>query len=133
MKIEGDIYPPPLWRSYLAKLSQCIKFGLIISVALGIDIFGSVGLPNPGFMVYASQNKVSFCLMVFLVGNLIEGQLMSTGAFEVFFNDLPVWSKLESNRFPEPREFLEIIGHQMNFSSPRVPVRDRSPRPSENL
>ncbi|VDP32016.1 unnamed protein product [Echinostoma caproni] len=30
--------------------------------------------------------QMSFCLMAFLVGNLVEGQLLSTGAFEIYYN-----------------------------------------------
>ncbi|RTG85189.1 uncharacterized protein DC041_0011249 [Schistosoma bovis] len=30
--------------------------------------------------------QVSFCLMTFLLGNIIEGQLLSTGAFEIYLD-----------------------------------------------
>ncbi|CAL8076327.1 unnamed protein product [Calicophoron daubneyi] len=66
-------------------------------------------------MTYALQNKISFCLMTFLLGNLVEGQLLSTGAFEIYFNDMPVWSKLESKRIPQPEELLQIVDNLMKF------------------
>ncbi|CAH8660127.1 unnamed protein product [Dicrocoelium dendriticum] len=81
----------------------------------GIDPFRSMDLPTPSFVTYAHQNKVSFCLMSFFVGNLIESQLLSTGAFEVYFNDMPIWSKLDSQRIPQPHELIEIIKHQMEL------------------
>lgn len=47
---------------------------------------------------------------------MIEGQLISTGAFEVSLNDMPIWSKLESGRLPNPNELHQIIENQLKFS-----------------
>ncbi|KAF8562063.1 hypothetical protein P879_04628 [Paragonimus westermani] len=63
--------------------------------------------------------------MVFLLGNLVEGQLLSTGAFEVYFNDMPIWSKLNSQRIPQPSELLEAITNQIKFD-PSKQTFDRS-------
>lgn len=117
LNIEGDIYPPPAWRSHLAKLVQLIKFALIIITVSGIDPFPSLGFHTPSIITYALQNKMSFCLMAFLVGNLVEGQLLSTGAFEIYFDDMPIWSKLDSHRIPQPQELLQIIDNHMGFTS----------------
>ncbi|OON17011.1 selT/selW/selH selenoprotein, partial [Opisthorchis viverrini] len=115
LKVEGEIYPPPAWRNTLAKVFQLLKFSLIILAISGIDPFSSLGLATPSFLTYAFQNKVSFCLTAFLIGNLIEGQLLSTGAFEIYYNDMPIWSKLDSNRIPQPHELLDILNNQMKF------------------
>jgi len=47
--------------------------------------------------------------MAFFLSNFIETQLMSTGAFEIFVNDIKVWSKLESGRLPSVPELVQII------------------------
>ncbi|WP_395239392.1 Rdx family protein [Salmonella sp. s54412] len=47
----------------------------------------------------------------------MEGQLISTGAFEVALNEMPVWSKLESGRLPSPQELFEIINQQLKFNA----------------
>lgn len=43
-------------------------------------------------------------MLIFLGGyfglNMLQGQLGSTGAFEVFFNGAPIFSKLQANRMP---------------------------------
>lgn len=54
-------------------------------------------------------------MMVFFLCNAIEGQLVSTGAFEISFNDVPVWSKLETGRIPQPPELFQIIDNQIHF------------------
>lgn len=56
------------------------------------------------------------CILIFFVTNMIEGQLISTGAFEVSLNDMPIWSKLESGRLPNPNELHQIIENQLKFS-----------------
>lgn len=45
--------------------------------------------------------------------NLASGNLLNTGAFEVSYNGVPVWSKIETGRFPqldELRTGLEAAG-----------------------
>ncbi|KAA3677956.1 uncharacterized protein DEA37_0013276, partial [Paragonimus westermani] len=64
LKIEGDIFPPPAWRSAVAKLVQAIKFGLIVTVICGIDVFSAIGITTPSFITYGMQNKV--CLIIVL-------------------------------------------------------------------
>ncbi|CAH8824829.1 unnamed protein product [Trichobilharzia szidati] len=82
------------------------------------DPFAYLGYPTPNIVSYASENKVSFCLMTFLLGNIIEGQLVSTGAFEIYLDDMPIWSKLYTNRFPQPEELLKIIDNHLMFRGP---------------
>uniref|UniRef100_A0A183KBK0 Selenoprotein T n=1 Tax=Schistosoma curassoni TaxID=6186 RepID=A0A183KBK0_9TREM len=84
--IEGDTYPPPAWRAHLAKFLQLLKYSVILMTVFNFDPFGYLGYPTPNFVSYAMQNKVSFCLMTFLLGNIIEGQLLSTGAFEIYLD-----------------------------------------------
>ncbi|KAL3847164.1 hypothetical protein ACJMK2_018090 [Sinanodonta woodiana] len=63
-------------------------------------------METPNIFLWATQNKIYACLMVFFISNAIEGQLISTGAFEISLNDVPVWSKLETGRIPNPAEMF---------------------------
>uniref|UniRef100_A0A0X3NVQ6 SelT-like protein n=1 Tax=Schistocephalus solidus TaxID=70667 RepID=A0A0X3NVQ6_SCHSO len=117
INIEGSTYPPPRWRSIVASIVQICKFLLLALTITGVNPFPSLGLETPGFFTYATENKVSFCLMTFFIGGMIESQLLSTGAFEISFNGIPVWSKLQSSRIPRPEELLQIIGSQVQFEA----------------
>jgi len=55
--------------------------------------------------------------MIFFVCNAVEGQLLSTGAFEISMNDIPLWSKLETGRIPQPPELFKIIENHMQFAA----------------
>lgn len=55
-------------------------------------------------------------MMIFFLGNMIEGQLISSGAFEITLNDVPVWSKIQTGRFPAPEVLFQIIDNQLQFA-----------------
>jgi len=116
LTIEGDNYPPPSHKAILAQVLSFAKLGLIAAVLFGFDPFGAVGLQTPGVMQWALNNKIYACMMTFFLSNAIEGQLISTGAFEISLNDVPVWSKLEVGRIPSPPELLQILESQMKMS-----------------
>ncbi|KFD51730.1 hypothetical protein M514_07427, partial [Trichuris suis] len=116
MLIEGDTYPPPNLRAVLAQILSGLKFLLIFAIISGFDPAVTFHVNPPSLYYRALQNKVSACLMLFFVGNMIENQLLSTGAFEIFLNDVPVWSKLDVGRVPQPYELFEIIDSHLNFN-----------------
>ncbi|KAK6195384.1 hypothetical protein SNE40_000829 [Patella caerulea] len=74
-------------------------------------------MPTPNFYEWASQNKIYSCLMIFFISNAIEGQLISTGAFEISLNDVPIWSKLETGRIPSPSEMFQILDNHMRLGN----------------
>ena len=47
--------------------------------------------------------------MIFFFFNSLESYLISTGAFEIFVNDVPLWSKLQSGRLPSSDEFVQML------------------------
>ena len=55
------------------------------------------------------ENKLYSCLMTFFLANMVETQLISTGAFEVSLGGQVVWSKLEEGRIPQPQELIGKI------------------------
>jgi len=113
----GDNYPPPALRAYLAYALGVAKIVLIVAVVSGQNPFTWFGLQTPGIYSWAVDNKLYACMMIFFLSNAIEGQLISTGAFEISFNDVPVWSKLESGRIPSPQEMFQILDNHMKFSA----------------
>jgi len=56
--------------------------------------------------------------MIFFLANAIETQLLSTGAFEIYLNDVQIWSKLSSQRVPHENELLQMLNmHFNNFDT----------------
>eukprot|EP00745_Piridium_sociabile_P029186 TRINITY_DN47540_c0_g1_i1.p2 TRINITY_DN47540_c0_g1~~TRINITY_DN47540_c0_g1_i1.p2 ORF type:complete len:119 (-),score=20.09 TRINITY_DN47540_c0_g1_i1:187-492(-) len=87
-------------------MAKLVLIGLVVS---GMDPFAFLNMPTPGMYTWAKENKLYACLMLFFISNAIEGQMISTGAFEISYNDVPIWSKLESGRIPSPQEMFQMV------------------------
>ncbi|GBN78761.1 Thioredoxin reductase-like selenoprotein T1b [Araneus ventricosus] len=94
---------------HLASLIGFVKWCVIAMVLANFNPFVALRMNTPAIFIWMTQNKLYACLMVFFLSNTIEGQLISTGAFEIIFNDVPVWSKIETGRIPSPPELFQII------------------------
>uniref|UniRef100_A0A1I7XVQ8 SelT-like protein n=1 Tax=Heterorhabditis bacteriophora TaxID=37862 RepID=A0A1I7XVQ8_HETBA len=130
MLIDGSNYPPAPWKAYLAqvyafyfhflfimpfilyKISQLqvisiAKMIAIVVVVTGSNPLAALGFAHPAILHWAQGNKLSACMMLFLLTNMIESTLMSTGAFEIYLDSELLWSKLESGRIPTPQELVQ--------------------------
>ncbi len=117
LNINGDHFPPPTWRMQLAHLLGALKMALVVAVFAGFDPFASLlGRAAPQWWTWLLGNKLYACLMIFFVGNAIEGQLVSTGAFEISLDAMPVWSKIDSGRIPQPPELFQIIDNHFKMN-----------------
>ncbi|VDM43706.1 unnamed protein product [Toxocara canis] len=120
MKIDGSNYAPVAWKAILAQFIGFSKIALIVLIVMGRDPFASIGRPTPSIFSWALNNKLSSCMMLFLLSNAIESSLMSTGAFEIYLGDEQIWSKLESGRVPSPAELMQIIDQHMEITGAKV-------------
>lgn len=93
----------------VSKVISTLQVG-IIALALGGDsIFSMLNFPPPLFYTqYIKPNKIQSCLVAWVVGNLVGGSMMSTGAFEIFYNEKILFSKLSTGRLPDMRMVEEI-------------------------
>lgn len=111
--VKGDNYPPPGFRLQLAQLIGALKMALLLMLVISFDPWAYIGHevmgPTPQAYTWALENKIFACLMVFFLANMVETQLISTGAFEVSVGGDLVWSKLEKGRVPQPRELIPLI------------------------
>lgn len=62
------------------------KLILLACVLFGMNLWEWMRIPTPPWYIWLSQNKIYGCMMIFFLSNAIEGQLISTGAFEISFN-----------------------------------------------
>jgi len=59
---------------------------IIIAIGSGINLFEYIGKQQPNWWIWCTSNKIYACLVVFFGSNMFEGMLISTGAFELYFN-----------------------------------------------
>ncbi|XP_063236880.1 thioredoxin reductase-like selenoprotein T homolog CG3887 [Bacillus rossius redtenbacheri] len=113
--VEGENYNPPGYNTYLAKLVGVFKMAFIACILCGVNVFQRAGLNVQSWWPWLAENKIYACMMTFFLCNLLEGNLVTTGAFEISFNDMPVWSKLETGRIPQPTELFQIMDSHLQF------------------
>jgi len=102
-------------KQMLSQVLGVVKIALIVAIIAGQNPFQLMGMQTPSAFEWALNNKLSSCMLLFFLSNAIEGQLISTGAFEITFNDQTIWSKLESGRVPQPEEVFRMIEDQIRF------------------
>uniref|UniRef100_A0A8C6DYI4 Selenoprotein T n=1 Tax=Moschus moschiferus TaxID=68415 RepID=A0A8C6DYI4_MOSMO len=116
IRIEGENYlPQPIYR-HIASFLSVFKLVLIGLIIVGKDPFAFFRMQAPSIWQWGQENKVYACMMVFFLSNMIENQCMSTGAFEITLNDVPVWSKLESGHLPSMQQLVQILDNEMKLN-----------------
>mmetsp|Transcript_16112 Transcript_16112/g.50644 ORF Transcript_16112/g.50644 Transcript_16112/m.50644 type:complete len:136 (-) Transcript_16112:86-493(-) len=106
LEVRGSEYPPPPDKVLLAKLAfyaQLAVFGLIFA---GDKLFSSLGVAPPPIFATAKENMFASFMFVWLVGNMVQSSLLSTGAFEIHHGDQLIWSSLEEKRLPSMEDLL---------------------------
>lgn len=124
IQIKGGNYDPPGLNMYMSKVLLVTKLLMIIVLMSNFDVFGFLRTATPSWWNWCTENKLYACMMIFFLGNMIEAQLISSGAFEIALNDVPVWSKLETGRIPAPQELFQIIESHLQFSDKIEPNPD---------
>ena len=80
-------YPPPLPKRLLSKAVPVVQIGVIGVVVAGQQIFPMLGFVAPPPWYYNLRaNKFGTIASTWLLGNALQSFLLSTGAFEVYFN-----------------------------------------------
>jgi len=109
LEVVGENYPPPPPKALIARILSIVKMALLVCLLLGQNPFVLLNIPTPAVYSWALSNKMYACLMIFFFSNSIESSLISTGAFEISINDVPLWSKLETGRLPSANEFIQML------------------------
>lgn len=107
--VNGDHYQPPGIKMYLA---QFLSIGKIVFIAMVLMNSWPTFLDqfvSPSIKAWIFNHKLYACLMAFFLANTFENGLLSTGAFEIEYNDILIWSKIQNGRILAPTELFSII------------------------
>jgi len=95
----------------VAQMLQLVFFG-----GLAISLVGRGLLPEP-YSKFIENNQMPILGACFLC-NVLSGNLLNSGAFEVAYNGELVWSKIETGRFPQITELHEALQVVMQVALP---------------
>ncbi|KAK6247244.1 hypothetical protein QUC31_018809 [Theobroma cacao] len=111
-------YPPPLPKRLLSKVVPVFQFGVIGIIMAGEHIFPMIGIMTPPPWYYSLRaNRFGSIASAWLLGNVLQSFLQSSGAFEVYCNDELVFSKLEEGRFPGEIELKDLVSKTLAKST----------------
>ncbi|CAI5483818.1 unnamed protein product [Closterium sp. Yama58-4] len=116
--------------SVLSKLLSAAQMAAIAVIFAGDSLLPVVGLPPP-FPPWYEQirtNRLGSAATVWIVGNVIHGNLASTGAFELVLDGRTLFSKLAEGRMPQLKSTfsgfpLPLAPSSVNRSVPASPLR----------
>ena len=104
--IEGMTYPPPATNVMLANLASVIFFVGLLLMFAGDFISQQVQIPQVRELCqFISQNKMQVFIGLYVI-NMIGTNMLSTGAFEIYANDVLIHSKLETGMLIYPCTFF---------------------------
>uniref|UniRef100_A0AAQ4RFH6 Selenoprotein T n=1 Tax=Gasterosteus aculeatus aculeatus TaxID=481459 RepID=A0AAQ4RFH6_GASAC len=116
MRIEGENFPPTAFNRCAGNLISYLKLLSILLIVSGQNPFIFLGMDTPRAWNWTQDNKIFSCLMAFFLCNMMETHFLSTGAFEVTLNDVPVWSKLQSGYVPNIQELFQILDNHLKMN-----------------
>jgi hypothetical protein len=81
-----------------------------IAVTLGGErLLPALGLPAPDFVKSMQSAKLQSCAAAWFLGNTVQQNLISTGAFEVYYDGVTMFSKLQSGAAPQLPEIVRAV------------------------
>lgn len=64
---------------------------------------------------WLQENKAMGMMGLFLL-NVVAGQLLATGAFEIFLNDELIFSKIETGQIPQLKPLLRKLDTKLGYT-----------------
>uniref|UniRef100_H3CH33 Selenoprotein T n=1 Tax=Tetraodon nigroviridis TaxID=99883 RepID=H3CH33_TETNG len=116
IRIQGENYPPTPFNRFMGSLFSYLKILSILLIISGQNPFILLGLVTPRAWTWSQENKIFSCLMAYFLCNMMETHFLSTGAFEISLNDVPLWSKLQSGYVPNIQEIFRILDSQLKIN-----------------
>ena len=108
--VNGYDYPLSGIRFYIYIISL-ILFGLIVLNVIFSNFLKPVLkiLFNEDHIKLINENKLQIILISYFVLSLILNNINNTGAFEIFYNNQLIFSKLNSGNFPDFNQLIKIM------------------------
>lgn len=82
--------------------------GGLAALIFGDSIFRAMNLATPSIIV-SMRTNVMPAFVGFMVLGSVSQNMLSTGAFEVYYNDNLVFSKIQTRRWPTMTELDDLL------------------------
>jgi len=118
VEITGMVYPPNAFNALLSSLLTYTFLLGVLCALFGETLFNTINFEPGRRLAQLMKNNQGWVFTILLLCNWISSQLIMTGAFEVFYDDKLVFSKLQSGHLPQPFELLTLARSSPSQSLP---------------
>ena len=106
--ITGSYYPPSYNAVVISKFTSYLWYAGLALLVLGEQIFKALGIEEPLFYKQMKQNPYVAFIGLFMV-NSYGNSMLSTGAFEVTFDGVEIFSKLKTGLVPNEEGIVNAM------------------------
>ncbi len=119
ISVIPENYPLSQLRRFLCMSVYILQFGIIGTLFFGNYVKKYLGgYIGEKYIDWIVENKFKAGMIAYFGGNLLNGYLTNTGAFEIFCNDQLIWSAVQSGgKVPQIQGIIQLIqkaGYQLN-------------------
>lgn len=107
--VEEKEYPLPTNKKFFSKITFFTQMGISLLVFAGQKIKDKLTMIPASIFDTVEKNKWFVVISNFLFHQWLNNYLSTTGAFEIYFKDKIIFSKLSTNRLPKERDIHSEI------------------------
>jgi len=108
-KVHGTVYPPSKLAQVVSTITGGMWFAGLALLFAGDTIMPMIGFTEePVLYKYMKENKMLVGGALFIANNIGNGML-STGAFEVYYNGELIFSKLKTGQVPRVEDIIYAL------------------------
>jgi len=107
--VEEKEYPLPANKKFFSKITFFTQMGISLLIFSGQKLKDKLPMVPPTIFDTIEKNKWFVVISNFLFHQWLNKYLSTTGAFEIYFKDKIIYSKLNSNKLPKERDIHSEI------------------------
>ncbi|KAI7840906.1 hypothetical protein COHA_005434 [Chlorella ohadii] len=117
LPVELANHPAPPLQAALAQALFVVQLAAMAVVGAGqqaAPYLQRLGIVLPAeYWRTMQEKKIGILMGLWFLGNTIRTNLVSTGAFEISYEGVPIWSKLETHSMPTLQHIVNGISQVM--------------------
>jgi len=102
-------YPIPKINEVLGEVTTYLLWTVWLGAWFGKGLCERFNYPVPALLESIQDKKMLVCLGAWFLAGVVTQNLRSTGALEIYYNSMPIFSKLEQGRIPNVGELTETL------------------------
>jgi len=108
--VVGSVYPPGPFKSFIAQMCSIIFLVGLATMIAGRFLGESLNIAALTDLARKMNENQMQSIMLIFMANIIGGQMLATGAFEIFLEDDLIFSKIQTGGLPQLDQIVEIVG-----------------------